>query len=180
MMKQYISTRINLLLLISSLCVSGLLLSLPTVASSQSGTVPPASTVSQSGLSSESNTMSNPKAPEHLKDREPRLPEGPMSGGWVVQWVLGLGAVIVLIYVLAYVLKHHFRPLAMTKHIKPVAWLSVGQRERLAVVQVKDKQYLIGITAANITLIDSIDPPIDVETVTSFADHLPSGWKPKS
>jgi flagellar protein FliO/FliZ len=91
-----------------------------------------------------------------------------------------LGAVILLIYGLAYLLKNHYRPLTMTKHLKAVAWLSVGQRERIAIIQAGNKQYLIGITAEQITAIDSIDPPIQDDVVTPFADHLPSWWKKKS
>ncbi len=103
-----------------------------------------------------------------------------MNVGWAVQWVLGLGAVILLIYGLAFILKQHYRPLMVTKHLKAIAWLSVGQRERIAVIQAGDQQFLIGITPQQITPIASINPPIQGESVTAFADHLPSWWKKES
>ena len=50
--------------------------------------------------------------------------------------------------------------------IKVVSQMAIGQRERLAVVDVNGEQVLIGITAQQITLLKSLEHPIELETPT--------------
>ncbi|MGL4900085.1 MAG: FliO/MopB family protein, partial [Shewanella sp.] len=48
---------------------------------------------------------------------------------------------------------------------------SLGQKERLVLVQVGGQQYLLGVSAQQVNLIDKLAEPIEIESV-SFADKL--------
>ncbi len=42
-----------------------------------------------------------------------------------------------------------------------ISQLPVGQRERIAVVQVGEEQLVVGITSQNITLLKTLDKPLE-------------------
>ena len=47
-----------------------------------------------------------------------------------------------------------------SQHLKVVASLSAGARERVMVIQVGEEQHLIGVTAQNINHLSKLDTPI--------------------
>ena len=55
-----------------------------------------------------------------------------------------------------------------------VKQLPVGTKERLAVIQVGKEQFLIGITAQNINLLNKLDVPLEKtkSTTISFSEHI--------
>lgn len=83
----------------------------------------------------------------------------------------GLILVLLLIFVLAYLLRR--LNLVPTHHnaLKTLAVTSLGQKERLVLVQVGGQQYLLGVSAQQVNLIDKLAEPIEIESV-SFADKL--------
>ncbi|MBR9727335.1 flagellar biosynthetic protein FliO [Shewanella intestini] len=83
----------------------------------------------------------------------------------------GLLVVISLIFVLAYIVK---RLNIMPNHhgvIKTVAVTSLGQREKLMVVELNGQQYFIGVTGQQISVLDKLEQPVVVDS-TTFANKL--------
>ena len=83
----------------------------------------------------------------------------------------GLILVLLLIFALAYLLRRF--NLVPTNHsvFKTLAVTSLGQKERLVLVQVGEQQYLLGESGQQVNLIDKLAEPIEIESV-SFADKL--------
>lgn len=74
--------------------------------------------------------------------------------------ILTLLMVLVLIIVCAMLLKRFQPAHIQSKGLKVVTSLSLGAKERLIVVQVGDKQQLLGVTSQQINLLDTLDSPI--------------------
>lgn len=83
----------------------------------------------------------------------------------------GLILVLLLIFALAYLLRRF--NLVQTNHsvLKTLAVTSLGQKERLVLVQVGEQQYLLGVSAQQVSLIDKLAEPIHMES-DSFANRL--------
>ena len=74
--------------------------------------------------------------------------------------VIALLMVLALIIACAFILKG-IRPKNFeNKGLKIVTSLQLGSKERLVVVQIGDKQQLLGVTTQHITLLDTLDEPI--------------------
>ncbi len=83
--------------------------------------------------------------------------------------------VIALILFLAWLIKRLQAPaLGNQKGLKIVTQIPVGTKERIAVVQVGEEQFLVGITAQSIQLISKLDSPLSQEELAStpFASQL--------
>ena len=95
-----------------------------------------------------------------------------------VQMLFGLFAIVIFIFAVAWIIKRMgtLNPNHST-HLKIVAGLSVGQREKIVVVQVMDEQFLVGITQSNIQLLNKLDKSIPVQnmpTLGGFQEKLQS------
>jgi len=95
-----------------------------------------------------------------------------------VQMLFGLFAIITFIFAVAWLIKRMgtLNPNHST-HLKIVAGLSVGQREKIVIVQVMDEQFLVGITQSNIQLLNKLDKSIPVPnmpTLGGFQEKLQS------
>ena len=78
--------------------------------------------------------------------------------------IVALLMVLGIIIVCAIILKR-FQPARVEgKGLKIVTSMSLGAKERLVVVQVGDKQQLLGVTGQNISLLDTLDTPLDIST----------------
>ena len=87
----------------------------------------------------------------------------PMSGGYLVQLVIGLFIVLLCIIVLAWFAKKMKRFNSMADDsLKVLGGLSMGSRERVALLQVGDKQLLIGISPGRINTLHVLDTPIEM------------------
>jgi flagellar protein FliO/FliZ len=75
--------------------------------------------------------------------------------------ILSLLMVLALIGISAFVLKRFNVTQQHNGQLKVVASLSLGVKERLVVAQVGDQQLVLGVTAQQITLIKSLEEPID-------------------
>ncbi|MDX2367169.1 MAG: flagellar biosynthetic protein FliO [Colwellia sp.] len=75
--------------------------------------------------------------------------------------ILSLLMVLALIVISALVLKRFNFTQQNTGQLKVVASLSLGVKERLVVAQVGDQQLVLGVTPQQITLIKSLEEPID-------------------
>ncbi|WP_282166705.1 flagellar biosynthetic protein FliO [Shewanella japonica] len=83
----------------------------------------------------------------------------------------GLILVIAIIFVLAYIVKKLNLVQSNQGVIKTVAMTPLGQKEKLVLVELEGQQYLLGVTAQQVNLIEKLDSAVQVET-TSFASRL--------
>ncbi|GAA5316919.1 MAG: flagellar biosynthetic protein FliO [Candidatus Pelagadaptatus aseana] len=83
------------------------------------------------------------------------------SGDHIGQVVVALMFVVAMIFALAWFFKKMGHgSLVGSQHIKLVANMPLGTRERIALVEVGDKQLLLGITAHQINTLHSFDEPV--------------------
>ena len=85
------------------------------------------------------------------------------AGSEAIQIVLALLAVVVLIILVAWFVRR-FSGLGQAhgKPLRVVAAISVGNRERIAVIDVGGRQILVGITSQHISSLMQLDEPIDM------------------
>lgn len=82
--------------------------------------------------------------------------------------ILSLLIVLIVVIVSAYILKR-FQITAQGGHqgLKVITSVHLGTKERVVVVQVADKQLVLGVTANQVTLLDTLDEPLQTTTKTS-------------
>lgn len=101
-------------------------------------------------------------------------PAEPASLNQLLQVAGGLLAVVVVIFALAWLL----RRVGMVNGVagsalRVLGALSVGQREKLVLVQVGDKQLLVGVTPGSVTTLHVLETPIEIP-VGKLAKRAPS------
>jgi len=76
--------------------------------------------------------------------------------------ILSLLLVLMVVIASAYLLKK-FQITAQGGHqsLKVITSVHLGTKERVVVVQVADKQLVLGVTAHQVTLLDTLDEPLD-------------------
>jgi len=81
--------------------------------------------------------------------------------------ILSLLIVLLVIIVSAYILKK-FQITAQGGHqaLKVVSSVHLGSKERVVVVQVGEKQLVLGVTAHNVNILETLDTPLDTEKNT--------------
>lgn len=82
---------------------------------------------------------------EEVKQQVPSV--DPVSSSYLLKLTAGLGFILLLILALAWLMKK----MQLTQHsqnglIKIISSISVGQRDRIALIQVGDEQILVGLT----------------------------------
>ncbi|MCF7515030.1 flagellar biosynthetic protein FliO [Pseudoalteromonas sp. L23] len=85
---------------------------------------------------------------------------------------LSLVLVIVLILGLAFVLKRLNPNIVNQQDFKVIRSISLGTKERLLVVELDDKQHLLGVTPNNINYLYQLETPLDDVSRTPFANEL--------
>lgn len=86
-----------------------------------------------------------------------QLPAPALGTGNVLQMLIGLSAVLALVFTMGWVLKkisgHHF-----TSHsaIRVVAGTAVGQRERVVVVEVADTWLVLGVASGHVSALHTM------------------------
>jgi flagellar protein FliO/FliZ len=93
-----------------------------------------------------------------LAEQETASP--PNSQVELLSWVMSLALVLVTIFVCAWVLKKTRLSQFAGGQSKVVTNLALGTRERVMVIEIGEQQYLIGVTAQSINLLDKLDKPI--------------------
>ncbi len=95
-----------------------------------------------------------------------------------LDWATTFGSlffVIALILALAWLLKRMRVPtISNQKGLSVVRQLAVGTRERIAIVQAGEEQFLVGITPQSIQLISKLEKPLSQEELAGspFASQL--------
>jgi flagellar protein FliO/FliZ len=118
-----------------------------------------------------------PPALAHAGDGASRLPAEPMSFDGFLQMALGLMLVLALIVLAAWLLRR-FSPLTATAHgaLRVIGGISLGQRERVVLMQVGAKQILLGVAPGRVQALCVLDEPLPVtagaEQAGGFARQL--------
>ena len=96
--------------------------------------------------------------------------------------VLGLAFIVLLIFACAWLMKRlgavH---LGGVSGMKVVAGLSVGPREKVLLIEVGDKQVLIGVATGRVTHLQSFDQPVidtSLAATSDFSDRLKNFMNP--
>nr|WP_225444350.1 flagellar biosynthetic protein FliO [Pseudomarimonas arenosa] len=81
--------------------------------------------------------------------------------------------VVALILLLAWLIRR-LPGIQMRGHsqLRVVASLSLGVRERVVVVEIGEQQWVLGVTAEQVALIDRLDPPLPSEPAADFSKVL--------
>jgi flagellar protein FliO/FliZ len=121
--------------------------------------------------------LSNPVIAAQTSETAQTLQSSPISAGNLIQTILALILVLFCIFLVAWLLKNSQRfHGAANGQLKVIASLSLGPRERLAVVQVGQQQLLLGITAQNIQALHELSEPLQMDVSESnkpeFAQKL--------
>ncbi len=86
----------------------------------------------------------------------------PIGSSSIMDVLLGLAFIIVLIFFLAWLFKKFGSgSLGLGGLIKVVAAMSLGGRDRIALICVGDKQLLLGISPGRIATLHVFDEPVD-------------------
>jgi len=101
----------------------------------------------------------------------------PMSGGYLVQLILGLVVVIICIVALAWVAKRVNRLQSSTDgYLKVLGGLNMSARERVVLLQVGEKQLLVGVSPGRINTLYVLNEPVsDIDKTSnagSFSEKL--------
>jgi len=103
----------------------------------------------------------------------------PMSSGYLLKLILGLLMVLALIFVFAWAArKMRLTPAGQQGVIRVLSAISVGQRDRIALIQVGNEQILVGLSPGRMQTLHRLEQPIDftdqgdTEPEPGFAERL--------
>ncbi|MCF6345336.1 MAG: flagellar biosynthetic protein FliO [Thiomicrorhabdus sp.] len=100
------------------------------------------------------------------------------------QIMLSLVLVLLIIFLAAWVLRRYSRfPGVADGNLKVIGALSVGQRERILLLQVGQAQILVGVTSSKITTLHELEELVQVKDnlplSSQFSKRLQDALKPK-
>ena len=100
------------------------------------------------------------------------------------QIMLSLVLVLLIIFLAAWILRRYSRfPGVADGNLKVIGALSVGQRERILLLQVGQEQILVGVTSSKITTLHQLEEPVQVKDnvpmSSQFSKRLQDALKPK-
>jgi flagellar protein FliO/FliZ len=94
----------------------------------------------------------------------------------LLNWLLSSLLVIGLLLACAWLLKKSRVGMVGGRMIQIISLIAVGRREKLMLVQVGGQQYLLGVTAQGITLLDKLEKPLQAaggaDAAPAFAAQL--------
>lgn len=103
----------------------------------------------------------------------------PIGFGDIFQMLIGLIIVLGIIFAMAWIIKRMGHvPVRMQGALKVLCGISVGQRERIMLIQVGEQQLLVGIAPGQIRTLHVLQQPVGVNntgtsaSVQSFAEKL--------
>ncbi|MDH5183025.1 MAG: flagellar biosynthetic protein FliO [Gammaproteobacteria bacterium] len=102
----------------------------------------------------------------------------PVSVGGVLQMTIGLFFVVLLIFIISWLVKRVSGfSVYSNPHLKIISGLHVGQKEKILLIQVADKQLVIGVTPYSVRTLHELESVIVNDDVMakpniSFSDKL--------
>ena len=98
----------------------------------------------------------------------------PLSSGYLLKLVIGLLMVLALIFVFAWVArKMRLTPSGQQGMIRVLSAISVGQRERIALIQVGDEQILVGLSPGRMQTLHTLKEPVVPDLPTEQPPNQP-------
>ena len=99
-----------------------------------------------------------------LADEAENIPAvDPLSSGYLLKLTLGLVAIVLLIFVLAWLMKKmQLTQFSQNGLIQIVSAISVGHRDRIALIQVGEEQVLVGLTPGRIHTLHTLKSRVDI------------------
>ena len=89
------------------------------------------------------------------------------------QIMLSLVLVLLIIFLAAWVLRRYSRfPGVAEGNLKVIGALSVGQRERILLLQVGQEQIVVGVTSNKITTLHQLEEPVQVKDNVSMGSQF--------
>ena len=97
-------------------------------------------------------------------DAESSMPGvDPLSSGYLFKLTLGLVGIVLLIFALAWLMKKmQLTQFSQNGLIQIVSAISVGHRDRIALIQVGEEQVLVGLTPGRIHTLHTLKSPVSV------------------
>lgn len=87
----------------------------------------------------------------------------PVSSSYIGRITIGLALIILLIFLLAWVMKKmQLAPQSGQQLIKIISAISVGHRDRIALIQVGEEQILVGLTPGRIQKLHELKTVVEV------------------
>ncbi|SIS46988.1 flagellar biosynthetic protein FliO [Neptunomonas antarctica] len=90
----------------------------------------------------------------------PSVSQDVLTSNAVMQMLLGLGLVVVVILGLAWVLRRVSNLQQSHQKMKVISSLSLGTRERAVLIEIGDRQLLLGVAAGHVSLLESFSERI--------------------
>ncbi len=100
-------------------------------------------------------------------------PVTPVNGTSVINMLMSLAVVLALIFLFAFIAKKLRIGPANQQGIKLVANLTIGQKERVVVVEVENEQYLLGVTSTQINLLQKLPQNLSEAPQPLATEQLP-------
>lgn len=120
--------------------------------------------------------------PSAVASEKPALAVAPLTSGRVLEVAIGLLVVVAVIGAGAWILRRTLRGVAGPDGaLRVVGGLSLGSRERVLLLQVGERQLLIGVTPGRIQMLHVLDEPLQASASAShpgreFAAHLSTAF----
>lgn len=99
----------------------------------------------------------------------------PSLAGSIGQMVIGLGAVIAMLLASLWLIKRLSSPRGLAAGMKVLGAVSVGSRERVVLVEIADKVLVLGVTAASMNTLHTLDAAQLQRTAPAPADTAGGG-----
>lgn len=90
----------------------------------------------------------------------------------LMSMLTSLIAVVLLILILAWLVKRFNPQLGASEHFKIVRSMPLGTRERLLVVEIDNKQHLLGVTPHSINYLYQLENPLPQNEMPKMAQGL--------
>jgi flagellar protein FliO/FliZ len=90
----------------------------------------------------------------------------------LMSMLTSLIAVVLLILILAWLVKRLNPQFGASAHFKIVRSMPLGARERLLVVEIDDKQHLLGVTPHSINYLYQLENPLPQSDMPKLAEGL--------
>lgn len=116
----------------------------------------------------------------------PNVPSQGLSASHLAQVTIGLVVVVVLIFGLAWLIKRFgYLPSSNPGALRIIGGMMVGQRERAVLIQVGEKQILLGVAPGLVKTLYVLDEAINVDVagkgkMSPFAERLKSMLRDKA
>ena len=91
----------------------------------------------------------------------------------VLKMVIGLIVVLVVIFVVAWLAKNYMGfSSSSNSSLKSIAGVSVGQKERVVLLQVSDRQILVGVSPGSVNMLYVLDKESEVDITSEGNKNL--------